>query len=509
MSKFTESINNTPAQQVTLKPRKLEPIVNQENKASIFRKIIIDAEIVTKSPLRIGSGDNDDITDIMILRDKKGRFFIPGTSLAGVLRAEIVSVYGERVAEKLFGSIDDDGNQSMLIVNDVILNNANLTYRDGVSIDPLTGTAIRGAKYDYEALERGASGRINLELTIRYHSMKNTVDFDGYVHDDFKAVDDFYGELAAALADLLTVGIRVGSLTSKGFGKIASKNPACCYEYCFDNKEDAAKWYKYISEEKQIGNIIYLGTKIKKLVGYSDFSVQLNCALKSSLLIADYNVDEKEIAANKENDEDECTISAVQMKNGDSYVIPGTSIKGVLRSTAVKLLLALNKGNLEKANAFVEELMGYARQNTKESKKSRLVVDEIYIKNSVLTPRKHSRNRIDRFTGGTINGALYTVEPIWQQDKNKSTVQFDFYVHNCSEAEAGLILLLIKELWYGNMAIGSDKSIGRGVFKGIIGKINYKGNTIYVEDDHGYIVVAENGNLLEGYVKALVGEING
>lgn len=50
--------------------------------AKLVRKIVIQCKLKTQSPMRIGSGANYGLTDILILKDKQGRPFIPGTSLA-------------------------------------------------------------------------------------------------------------------------------------------------------------------------------------------------------------------------------------------------------------------------------------------------------------------------------------------------------------------------------------------------------------------------------------------
>ena len=139
-----------------------------KNTAAVVRKLLIQTKIKTKSPLRIGSGTDDGITDILILKDKHDNCFIPGTSVAGVLRTEIEDLYGIEAADFLFGCIgDDEGNQSMINISDIVLKNANIIYRDGVAIDYVTGTGIDGAKYDYEAVERGAKGTLDIEVTVR------------------------------------------------------------------------------------------------------------------------------------------------------------------------------------------------------------------------------------------------------------------------------------------------------------------------------------------------------
>ena len=504
---------NTQSTHTFSRPKTVSVLVTDENRSSILRKIIIRAEMESKSPLRIGSQNNDDLIDILVLKDKNGQSFIPGTSIAGVLRAELEAVYGSEPVNKLFGYEKDvSGHQSLITVNDIVLKNTELVYRDGVSIDSLTGTAIKQHKFDYEAIERGARGELVLEMTIRYHDVsREELPIVTYLHKEYDAAGDIYGEFAATICDLLTQGIHLGALTTKGFGIIKARSTvdrkvestAKYYDFLFtDNKKAATQWLDYIGD----GNLpvaSYIG-HAEQIVVKDDFKVDLDFALQSSLLIAD-DVDYEE---NKDKTD---AVAAVQLKSRNQFVIPGTSIKGVLRNRAFQILLKLNNNKLGEAEEFINSFMGYAVESTGESKKSKLIVEEVYIDNIYVKPVKHHRIRIDRFTGSVMDGvgALFTVEPIWQQDKDLAPVHISFNVKKCSRQQAGLMLLLIKDLWLGNLAVGSGKGIGRGILKGRAGIIRYKKKEFKLGNENSEFTVAENGAVLAGYVQELVGGLNG
>ena len=152
--------------------------------------------------------------------------------------------------------------------------------------------------------------------------------------------------------------------------------------------------------------------------------------------------------------------------------------------------------------------MGYANEKTGKAQKSRLFTEETYISEKDVQKILHSRNRIDRFTGGTIEAALFTDIPVWQNDKNLAPVIFKITIKNCTEAEAGLLLLLLKEIWFGNINIGSGKAVGRGILYGRKCNITYKTQTYCISSENGFKI---NGSKeqLENYVKALAGELNG
>lgn len=472
---------------------------NDENSARIIKKIIFNIPMQTYSPLRISSGVDDGITDILVLKDKKGKAFIPGTSITGVLRAKMSNIYGDRAVDRLFGSIDDDGNQSMINISDIVLENAKIINRDGIKIDSFTGVSKQGAKFDFEAIDKGATGNLYIEVTLRESCLseqnKPNISYRKE-HKDFAINGDVYGELTATIADILTEGINVGSLTTKGYGKIKSREPVKMYVFDFKNPQGAMKWWQYLNEGI-LQDVAYTGNNSVAVVSEEDFVMQMEFALTSSMIIRDYDVD---------TDDEKEKIAAVQMKSGEDFVIPATSIKGVLKSRAYKILMNLNHHDEQEAEDFLDKLMGRETDNKEDKgQKSRLYIDEVYIRPNILHSKKQSRNRIDRFTGGTIDSALFTDKPIWQTDKSKATIAINLQVQNCDEKEAGLMLLVMKDLWLGDLAIGGNKAIGKGVLKGKKCTIQYAGESFLIQDD-GDFHVSDNIDKLEAYVQKLSGE---
>lgn len=472
---------------------------NDENSARIIKKIIFNIPMQTYFPLRISSGVDDGITDILVLKDKKGKAFIPGTSITGVLRAKMSNIYGDRAVDRLFGSIDDDGNQSMINISDIVLENAKIINRDGIKIDSFTGVSKQGAKFDFEAIDKGATGDLYIEVTLRESCLseqnKPNISYRKE-HKDFAINGDVYGELTATIADILTEGINVGSLTTKGYGKIKSREPVKMYVFDFKNPQGAMKWWQYLNEGI-LQDVAYTGNNSVAVVSEEDFVMQMEFALTSSMIIRDYDVD---------TDDEKEKIAAVQMKSGEDFVIPATSIKGVLKSRAYKILMNLNHHDEQEAEDFLDKLMGRETDNKEDKgQKSRLYIDEVYIRPNILHSKKQSRNRIDRFTGGTIDSALFTDKPIWQTDKSKATIAINLQVQNCDEKEAGLMLLVMKDLWLGDLAIGGNKAIGKGVLKGKKCTIQYAGESFLIQDD-GDFHVSDNIDKLEAYVQKLSGE---
>ena len=110
------------------------------------------------------------------------------------------------------------------------------------------------------------------------------------------------------------------------------------------------------------------------------------------------NLDEKK--------EGEAGNVAYMLKSGDKYVLPGSSIKGVLRHQAGYILKRIGYSEA-KAKKMLDNMMGSSEKGGTKTK-SRLVVDESYLNEGVKAVMQ-TRNRIDRFTGGAIKGALLSV----------------------------------------------------------------------------------------------------
>lgn len=443
------------------------------SKATVIGHMVLKGDILLKSPLLIGDGTGDEsyesTKDIHVLKNKQQQPFIPGTSLAGVLRDYIVSC-NDNDALMLFGNADTE--QSLLQISDVVLENAMLTTRDGVKIDSVTGTAVSGAKFDYEAVDKGAGGQLRISITLR------------------KKHEDSLQEIRKAFIKLrarLEAGIAVGSKTATGFGRIKLVNTVSGY-YNFSNKADVKAWlldYENIPEnasDKMADKCDVTVAESNRLIVDADF------AINSAMLIRDMEVSKEDKDKN---------ISAVFKRSGNDFVIPGTSLKGVLRSHAAYVLDIMGCP-AKFATEFINNLMGYSEGNEHKAK-SRLYVDETYIKAGVKEYAQ-PRTRIDRITGGVVRSALFSTKPIWQEEKGKATVHIHFEIKDAKEEEAGLALLLLRDMWLGKVAIGGEKSIGRGTLNGLSAKISYNGEHELAENGK---VVKGDKDKLESYVKAL------
>ena len=146
------------------------------NSAKIMGRYTLTGTVKLISPLIIRAGVYNDIlndtVDDIVVTYHDGQPFIPGTSLAGVLRQTIQDIDGIKDSKRsldnvLFGSIDEHkGTQSALQINDIPLENTNISVRDGICIDDVLGVTKDGAKYDFEVIESGAHGTLRIDCII-------------------------------------------------------------------------------------------------------------------------------------------------------------------------------------------------------------------------------------------------------------------------------------------------------------------------------------------------------
>ncbi len=419
------------------------------SKSNVIGKILIVGNLRLQSPLLIGDGageTSDNFRDIHVLKNRQGKPFIPGTSLCGVLRDWLASV-DAAVVPKIFGDLEE--MQSSIHADDIALEDGRIIYRDGVRIDSVTGAGVDGGKYDYEAVERGASGSLRLLVTLRG------------VHDVEK-ISDVIARLLGKLQD----GIQLGALTSKGFGLAAAEN-LCADFYDFRNKADVVAWLTGKGASQKIL------PSTEDSVRENDFVVEAQFKFNSSFIIRDGDA---------------------TLKSREDFVLPGTSLKGILRHRAEYILSRLGLDE-----AALENLMGASSSDKKI--KSRFIVAESYIASENFAEVEHKRTKIDRFTGGTLQGTLFTTTPAYQKNFDAPTLKLQFEIRDADDSEAGLAIFLLRDLWLGRVAVGGEKSIGRGTLNGLSATINFRGKT-YTLGANGKVLGGDKTEL-ESFAAAL------
>jgi len=424
-------------------------------------------QIECLSPVHVGSG-RAQRSDLDILRDPDGTPFIPATSFIGVLRHafpitdESKNFWGH--AEK------NDGHQSALCCSDLTLvqTEPQIVVRDGIKIDNKTGLVEDKGKYDFELLEREARFQLKMEFTYR------------------SADEQFVKQTVLSLYDLLRrEQIQIGAKTNSGFGRIRLIEDATkIYAFDFSQKKDVLNWLtQNFTEQNIFVETLDVAFKLKQ----NCFRIAATLRLKNSLLIRSYTHDPK-------------MPNTRHFKSGDNWLITGTGLKGAIRARAERIVNTLE---LKESKKIITELFGEVEDElySKNAKKGKVKVREVILPEKDFPAELQARIKVDRFTGGVIEGGLFDSMPIFAP-KEEKLISMQIEVRDYEEHEAGLMLLVLKDLWSGDLAVGGEKSIGRGVFAGVQAEIAWGDEKIILENDVSKMSAADKQKL-QNFVDAL------
>ena len=91
------------------------------------------------------------------------------------------------------------------------------------------------------------------------------------------------------------------------------------------------------------------------------------------------------------------------------------------------------------------------------------------------------RVAIDRFTGGSLEGALFNEKPAYPlslkelpNKQKRPNLRLRLTLEEPDEAEIGLLLLTLRDFWHGHAALGGETSNGRGTLQGIKARLKFK-----------------------------------
>lgn len=351
------------------------------------------------SPFRTG-GTGRDLQEV--LRYADGTPFLQGTSLAGALN-------GWRPDPHLFG---DRERESSLIVSDLIFDTLETDVRPRLSIDGATGTAAHGAKFDIAALPTGTKGSFQLTWTGNADPKGAAQTIETY------------------LRALHSGAIALGAQKSNGYGQVALTVQKRAY--CLTDPEDRQAWLAgdRVTDLEPLPLEAFDGDQVVFLV----------TAHVDSLLV-------KAAAGDGTG---ETGVKAVQMSDGDRLIVPGSSIKGVLRAQIQRLLPHLP----EEVAAVPARFLGRMAMGEDNG-----IAGKARFSDAILTNVKKTvtpRIRLDRFTGGVMDRFLFSEECV------AGDLSFQIRAPKDCPAGLGLLLFALRDLGLGLCELGSGTNIGRG-----------------------------------------------
>lgn len=464
--------------------------ISYKKEHAITKKLVLTAILKNISPLVLGSGQSD-TSDLEVIKRSDGEVYIPGSALGGKIRTyfdehpaintknSMKYFWGSNSTSVRSGEKSPPSFQSHIIIEDAKAKTTNtkdlIAIKDGVKINHTTALADGGAKYDYEVLEPGVSFEFRAEVTVRQM-------FETDASNEFEKLTDF-------VATILSNDLRIGAFTQAGFGRIECVGSPQIRAYDFPN--DGEKWFEYLKDKtKNNGTLVNITDDEKiKIIKKDQMQLSVKFDIRNAFVTSTYGVTPDQ--ADKTQ-----AYRINPISNEKEYILSGKSIRGALRHRAKRILhskLGLVSPLIPKT---VNRLFGNVNEKTKEAVKSKLRVDEAIIKNAKL--HKQTRIKMDRFTGGTIDGALMETEIL--RPTGSDNIELNFLVDDVRGNEVTLVLMLLKDLWTSDLPIGGEKNIGRGTLIGNSAELSVGEQSLTIErNSEGGINVTDQGNLIETY----------
>lgn len=470
---------------------------------NIRRRIIVEGELQLLTPTALGNGDAEGLTDMPLLLDMADDEPLPlltGSSIAGAMRNYLRSYENgyftpERgmLEAELFGAVkgdsgdsdtnDSGGEQSRLIVDDALAyKTTQAEVRDGVRINNRTRTAQDLFKYDLELLPAGVVFPLRFELLVSEES------------NEIRLRE----ALALTLHGLETSEIHIGGRKTRGFGRCVVEEWRVT-TYDLHNSQQLLAWlaadhadwgYSLPRTSQRSGSA---SSALDVALPNNDngkrqkFSIVASFTFESPILIRseagfDVDSDGKKLTAQPD---------VIHIRNSKGPILPGTSLAGVLRARATRIVNTMSS-SLDLNKLFGRDMHLYKG----EPSASRLIVYESPIHGGKTIVQ--NRVAIDRFTGGVLETALFDEAPQVSGD-----VELTLTIYNPEESEKGLLLLMLRDLWTGDLPVGGTSSIGRGRLHGLHATIVDENKSWQIHEQDGRLKVDDAAKqLFTDYVNA-------
>jgi len=486
----------------------------------IAERIVIEGELELLTPAHFGGGDTDGVADLSLLRDAyDGSALLPGASITGALRnywRERTRGYGAPARDNdLFGAKrgakdEMEGAQSLLIAEDAFGPRSSddddypkpqVELRDGVSIDDSTRTAARGKLFDIELLRADTRFKLRFELLVSEKPPKGMDErtFEKLPRARRDALlkerrEELCTNLALALHGFEQEEIGLGARKRRGFGR-CRVDEWRVWRYDLNDADALTAWLAEgrawpdvppVPEAEGNSLAEKLGVTPDKTDMRHRFEMKADFALEGSLLVrsgfgqADQGPDMEHLHRPRY---DESDPDAAEREP----VLPGTSLAGALRARALRIANTLAPDRV-RAEDLINGLFGVGpedvepeeEQDKKSHLASRLIVHEAIVQG--VHTLVQNRIRVDRFTGGAMDNYLFSEAPVFGNEGSGLTLELvlcdpnhdrDESGNDKPSYEIGLLLLLLKDLWAGDLALGGESSVGRGRLRGLSATLKY------------------------------------
>lgn len=472
---------------------------------------VITGKLVARTAIHVGTGEGADVTDDICRRDVEGNYIIPGTAIAGALRALATKV-APRLDNKLckaieatnnnnpcdcsvchlFGTInpgegdteETGGRASRLFVANAkakLPSEKTVRIRDGVGIDRISSTAARAGlvKFDFEVLPAGTEFILRLEL-------------EDSIETDEKLLAVLMAEWEAGRAWL-------GGRVTRGLGAFDLKNPKFAQQDLSDTAgvlkylkndhpwEIATKSENWLDENLKLIRATIPACKLSnEAIAKTFVNVEFDLEISGPFLCNDTD-------AAAQSGFDHAPLLAKISPTGKP-ILPGASLRGVFRERAEWIARTVTTSNSSTQEDFLAKCPACNPMDSREKnplascdtllREIANIPDDLEVSENQLcfgcrffgSTRRGSRLifedseskveshrkvldflAIDRFTGGGKEGAKFDAFALW-----KPCFPIRIYLENPQSWELGWLTLVLRDLYDGMMSIGFGAAKGFG-----------------------------------------------
>ncbi|WP_059050896.1 RAMP superfamily CRISPR-associated protein [Paenibacillus senegalimassiliensis] len=408
-----------------------------------------------------------------LLLDGDDKPFVSGNSIGGALRNWLntrSTVSPVTVLHYLGGPDDrEEFIESQVYISDGYLYMPQGPFiMEGTAVDPKTGSARNNHKYKRYDLPKGTklvfTVECDTEVTLTAEAPER-LSFEQLIYTCAAAIDR--GEL------------RFGGQKSNGHGCFALQH-LTCQKFSFDsfvaldqfvfnrhsqksNEEDrtesAKKYKQYISDHP---------ATVLSLKGHFPYGVYQS--------YIDRSRDDKQASQ----------VTGLQRSTDGKYYLPGSSIKGLLRHEMRRLLFRMLQDQQELAElearveTIVQEWFG------SQEKMGSVVVTDVVIDKAREMKSKRIEdsdsnpvyNRIDRITGGVIDGALKSQNEV----RGDAEIRLELRAGADDEGKLFPLIYLLRRIGSGLVPLGGRTVIGLGEFEAKETEVSYNGEMIRISN---------------------------
>lgn len=417
-----------------------------------MKKVYYQMIFHQESPLHIGNGMHDD-TDSDLLLDGRGLPFIPGTSLAGIIRHRAEESCNNReTIKRLFGIVEkpqkkgDDALavSSSILIGDAVLKGGKtaekvtISRRDGVGLNEW-GTARRGAKYDFQISQTDEE----------YYSV---IEWSG---SDDQYEEEILGLIDPIFKNYVSVGLFAGAKTTRGYGHLNVNVKKRVYEF----PKDINEWLEFNPYDLDD----FVGDPMDGVQSKSEDVIDISFSMTS-----EFSVRVK--TSKVELMEDGTVPDMIPMENHKGNpVIPGTTWAGVFRHHMHGILrdcgVLENSEEMKKIDDsfgfLVDDSSGSPRYKPVRKSSVSFSESEIEIKDKKNQKVTTMRTALDRFTAAPRTSALFT-STVYVGGTGNLRIIIE---KSLPDKLRQLLAFCICDMNIGLLTVGGEASVGRGLMK--------------------------------------------